>query len=751
MNHDMARNSIVITLCLFCSVLVTATNYYVAVSGNDSNTGLTLSASWKTVDKVNAMNSSFVSGDSILFKRGDVFYGCLNVSCSGASSLKPIVFSGYGTAVKEPVITGSLPVTNWVNVKNNIWRAYFNNNSSSRINGLYINGEPQEIGRFPNRVSPTNGNGMSGWGRISGRVGDSILVDKYLTNTVNFSGATVVFKPIFYDMTRFSNVLHSGTQIYFRGHSTFEVGTGYILTNHINTLDTQGEWCHDIVKDSIYIYSTVNPNIMSIRAPGLNRILMANGIKHLVFSKMGFNESNDTISTAFINKAGVCFISPNNVTMDQCVFRNHGGRALCVSSATGLGFTISNSLFEHNNGSSIRAQWGKNYLIKNNTVRQCALYATLRASDDAGIIISSLSNARVTENLIDSVGHNGMYAYSTVNSTINKNIIKHYALVIGDAAGIYTHYAHTALDISENIISDGGDGNEGSILPPRIKTRSIYFDAKSDGMICHDNTVYNSGDAGIILQTDTKNVKIYRNTIYDCDYNIYGISKVNVEGDTTLHSKDSIYNNIIVNKNTGYAIRNKKINQLMGYVDYNYYCMPYQKQPLFLKLEKSIPYTQWVDSGLDVHSVVAPYQLDSITQPTSEYIRFLVNTNNADQTFSLGSVLYGDVKLNTYSGSVTLKPFSSLILIKKGILNGFNEPEKDKLKIYPNPNQGNFNISVPSGQRYKLEILNMLGQKIWNCNDFSSQVVDLKHKSKGVYIAVLSDGIKKLESKFLIR
>lgn len=747
----MKRNCFLIFVCLIFSVGVTAKNYYIAASGTDSNSGLTSALPWKSIDKVNAMMASFLSGDSILFNRGDVFYGCLTVTCSSTSTVKPIVFSAYGSAATEPIITGSLPITNWVNVKNNIWRAYFDNHSNYRINALYINGKPQEIGRYPNRVLPPNANGMNGWRTITGKGGDSIIVDRYLTNTVNFTGATVVFKPIFYDMTSFDNVQHNATKIYFGGHSTFDVGTGYILTNHINTLDSQGEWCHDVTKDSIWLYSTVNPNTMSVRAPALNRILMANAVKNLVFSKMGFYESNDTVSSTFVNKAGVCFVGPNNVTMDQCVFRNHGGRVLCVSSAAGLGFTISNSLFEQNNGSSIRAQWGSNYLIKNNTVRKCALYSTLNVSDDSGIIISTLSNATVTGNLIDSVGHNGMYAYSTKNSTINRNIIKHYTMVIGDAGGIYTHYTHTALDISENIISDGCDGNEGTNMPPHIKTRSIYFDAKSDGMICHDNTLYSSGDAAIFLQTDTKNVKVYRNTIYDGDFNVYGISKTHVSGDTTLHSIDSIYNNIIVTKNNGYTIRNKKINQLMGYVDYNFYSTPYKKQPLFLKLDKPIPFTQWVDSGLDVHSVVAPYLLDSIAQPASEYIRFLVNTKNTDQTFSLGNGLYGDVKSNSYSGSVILKPFSSLILIKKGITALMNETENKHLRIYPNPNNGHFDVSVADGKNYKLEIINMLGQRIWSCDDFSSRAVDLKASGKGMYIAVLSDGIKRTESKFLIQ
>ncbi|MEI6752870.1 MAG: right-handed parallel beta-helix repeat-containing protein [Paludibacter sp.] len=747
----MVRNGFLIIAFVFLAVTVTAKNYYVATSGNDSNTALSSSTPWQSIDKVNAMMGSFVSGDSILFNRGDVFYGCVNVTCSGALSSNPIIFSGYGSAAKVPFISGSLPITNWVLLKNNIWRAYFNNHSNYPTKVLTINGIYQEIGRCPNRSTLNDRNGLNGWRVISGKVGDSILVDKNLTATPNFTGATVIFKPTFYDMISFSNILHSGTQIYFRGHSTFDTGTGYIITNHINTLDVQGEWYHDIVKDSIYLYSTTNPNTMTIRATSLNRILYANGIKNVVFSKLGFSESNDTVSAAFTNKAGVCFISPNNVTVDQCVFRNHGGRTLCASSAAGLGFTVSNSYFEQNNGSSIRAQMGSNILIKNNTVKRCNLFSSLRVSDDQQIIISTLSNATVTGNLIDSVGHNGMYAYLTTNSTINKNIIKNYSMVIGDGGGIYTHYAHTALDISENIISDGGNGNEGSNLQPRLKTRSMYFDAKSDGMICHDNTFYNSGDAGIFLQTDTKNVKIYRNTIYDCDYNTYGISKTNVTSDTTLHCRDSIYNNIIVNKNTGYSIRNKKINQLMGYVDYNYYCMPYQKQPLFLKLEKSIPYTQWVDSGLDIHSVVAAYQLDSLTQPAKDNIRFLLNSTISNQTFSLGNIQYGDVKSNSYSGSVTLKPYSSLILIKKGITTLWNASEDSELKIYPNPNSGHFNVSVPDGKQYSLEIQNMLGQRIWSCDDFSSRVIDLKNPARGIYIAVLTDGKKKTVSKFSIR
>ena len=50
-----------------------ATIYYVSNAGNDANNGDAAGTSWRTLNKVNS--ASFRAGDSILFKRGDAFYG----------------------------------------------------------------------------------------------------------------------------------------------------------------------------------------------------------------------------------------------------------------------------------------------------------------------------------------------------------------------------------------------------------------------------------------------------------------------------------------------------------------------------------------------------------------------------------------------------------------------------------------------------------------------------------------------------
>ncbi len=79
------------------------TNYFVdAIDGLDSNSGLSLSAPWKSLDKVNQTN--FLPGDSILFKRSAVWEGTLYIRNTGNSAAS-IVFSSYGTGTK-PLING---------------------------------------------------------------------------------------------------------------------------------------------------------------------------------------------------------------------------------------------------------------------------------------------------------------------------------------------------------------------------------------------------------------------------------------------------------------------------------------------------------------------------------------------------------------------------------------------------------------------------------------------------------------------
>ncbi|HTS37814.1 MAG TPA: hypothetical protein VMH04_19220 [Candidatus Solibacter sp.] len=102
--------------------LASATTYYVSSSsGNDANSGTSTANAWRTVAKVNGQ--TFGAGDSILFKRGDVWNESLVPPSSGVSG-NPITFDAYGVGA-APNLTGyySVPGSAWIHVIGNAWKA----------------------------------------------------------------------------------------------------------------------------------------------------------------------------------------------------------------------------------------------------------------------------------------------------------------------------------------------------------------------------------------------------------------------------------------------------------------------------------------------------------------------------------------------------------------------------------------------------------------------------------------------------
>ena len=115
------RIGIVIILVLFFTLNCSATTYYVSsYSGDDSNIGTDISSPWKTINKVNSF--IFVAGDSILFKRNEVWRGQL-IPKSG-NILSDIYYGAYSDG-EYPVILGSISFNNtsdWISIGGNVWK-----------------------------------------------------------------------------------------------------------------------------------------------------------------------------------------------------------------------------------------------------------------------------------------------------------------------------------------------------------------------------------------------------------------------------------------------------------------------------------------------------------------------------------------------------------------------------------------------------------------------------------------------------
>ena len=90
--------------------------FYVAADGNDAADGLTPQTAWRTVDRVNQANGSMIPGDSVLFRRGDVWVNddiqgngssFIHINTGGVGGIF-VTYGAWGDPnLPKPVINGS--------------------------------------------------------------------------------------------------------------------------------------------------------------------------------------------------------------------------------------------------------------------------------------------------------------------------------------------------------------------------------------------------------------------------------------------------------------------------------------------------------------------------------------------------------------------------------------------------------------------------------------------------------------------
>jgi len=132
---------------IFVSMNVSATNYYVKSGGNDEADGLSDETAWGTLQKVNDSQGIFVTGDSVLFKRGDIFHGYFEIGGGLTTEGAKVVYGAYGTGEK-PVITGFETLTSWTDVGDGVYSKEVECQVSP--NFITINNQWYAMGRFPN-------------------------------------------------------------------------------------------------------------------------------------------------------------------------------------------------------------------------------------------------------------------------------------------------------------------------------------------------------------------------------------------------------------------------------------------------------------------------------------------------------------------------------------------------------------------------------------------------------------------------
>ncbi len=124
LSFDFHKGVFFCVLLCFMANAHAASYYFSSATGNDgysSRQAQNKATPWKSLSKLNSFFSSLQPGDSVLLKRDDVFFGCLQVASSGDAG-NPIVVGAYGKG-DNPVISGLVALTGWTFMGNGIWES----------------------------------------------------------------------------------------------------------------------------------------------------------------------------------------------------------------------------------------------------------------------------------------------------------------------------------------------------------------------------------------------------------------------------------------------------------------------------------------------------------------------------------------------------------------------------------------------------------------------------------------------------
>jgi uncharacterized repeat protein (TIGR02059 family) len=641
------KNAFIILL-LFFNTIASATDYYISSSGNDSNNGLSSSTAWKTITKVNTIFSTFKPGDRILFKRGDTFYGTINVNASGSAG-NPITIGAYGTGA-NPIITGFTTISGWTNEGSGIYSKSVPCESNPNI--LTIDRVQFGMGRYPN-------------------AGTNLIIDSHSTNvsitdadlnsaTTNWTGAEVVIRKNEYIMDRCQITNHVSHTITYTDANNSEDATDgyyYFIQNNLRTLDQFGEWYYNGTKLYVY-FGADTPTNHVVEIPTLNR---------LVYIKFNFPYITiDGLSFKGANNEVIYFYGADYGIVKNCDIDFAGGNGIWMESANGL---IDNNIINHVNQDGIMLV-RSNTNITNTTIKNVGVIEGIGAAGSyTNGIDDQAGGGLIQYNVIDSVGTNGIKfgGVGTIGVSIKSNLISNFSICMNDKGGIYTggdwnnHTFNSEAIIDKNIVLNG-IGNKGKSSYD-ILAQGIYLDSYSYGITVTNNSVANCRGSGLYT-SNCSHITLQNNTCYNNQKAMafleWGSSDVvlnNTMEDNIFFAKGSTDLTLEFQSQSGTI-------GSFGTSDRNYYARPIDDNSTIYTYEGGIPSSVYMTlakwqtyTGQDANSHKSP-----ITITNTNDIRFEYNASKTNKVIVLDQPMI-DVKGLKYVNSITLLPFTSVVLM----------------------------------------------------------------------------------------
>ncbi len=714
MNRYFKKYLLALNLILL-SVIADAATYYLSAAGSDLNNGTSVATPWKSITHLNSQMALLVPGTQVLFRRGDVFTGQIDLTANGTAGAK-IVFDAYGTGL-NPVIRAGVAASGWVVHNGNIWKTQV---TADTVIQLFESKDRLQIARFPD----------SGFLRVDAAGGVSSFTDAALTQANNyFSGANVVMQTVDWAW-EYKQVLSSTSA----GVLTFqacsyppEADMGYFFTNKMDFVTVDGEWYYDPTTKYLYLYSTNDPNTKTYMASVYDYGIKGNwGREYISISNIDFEGQNETAvwlrgaSCKFLNIAGCSFINQNKYAVQLM----------------GDSLMVKNCYFQNISGIGLEGSNITKFNFSNNTFSKIGLmpgFGNSGTGDLQGIRIWGGSNGMLKRNQVDSTGYAGI----TVNADhvlIEENVISNTLLISSDGAGLYSYNSGTHDNIyRRNIVSNVFGNMTARPASAYELVMGIYMDNDVHHVTLSENTVSNIAGEGIRINAGAHDNVIEKNTTYKCNAGICF---------SDWYAGKSVYNNtmkhnIFYSNKTGaipVLLQSDDNNyDMVSVSDSNYFCNPYANEVVRYAWSQTQDFTlaQWQSvSGLDAKTKLSFYQW--IAPLDSSFL--VLNSSAGPLSFNYANTVDLD---NNHISALTLQSFSGKILIGGTNVTGNRDFGNEQEPVFfPNPASEGINFRSDKVITQVI-IRDISGRELKFVNGQNITFVDVKDLAGGVYFLML--------------
>ncbi|MEX2382381.1 MAG: carbohydrate-binding protein [Opitutales bacterium] len=528
-----------------------ATDYYVATTGSDSNPG-TLAQPFRTIQKA----ATLAQSGATVYVRAGTYRETVHPANTGIPG-RPITFQPHNG--ETVILSGADPVTGtWTQHSGNIYRKTLDTPALPRgRNQLIINGENAPIARFPNSddimfpnqftgdlsiINPDNEIRLASPANLTGPA------DRFVGATLNIKLPAGIRTTAQVTADPGTGTLTLDPDMHMPGYAAGE-DIGFFLQDNLALLDAPGEWFLDRATNELYLMMPdgSDPSTGNVEIKRRTYAFDLTGRSHIVIKGFDLFATSISTNTAFdMGDPETWTFATSDITIDDIRAKylsyfdiseqNIPGQDIWIPSAFqhgiflhGYNHRVSNSVLHKSWGSFIVCL-GFDNVITNNWIHDGNYLGIGMQSgismgrgpvspDGAGRESASVrypytgGRNEVSHNTIHQLGRDAVGFNGNRGGRIVHNHMFDCMLNTDDGGILYAWREDMeAMEIAYNYLHDNG--------PDRYWDAAVYLDGAFNVRV-HHNVIYNAGWG---IQTNMKwggKRWIYNNTVDSSPHALY--------------------------------------------------------------------------------------------------------------------------------------------------------------------------------------------------------------------------------------